>query len=170
MQGYHSHLFHTSSSHSLEAALVSLVDLWNFETVLLELLGELSGIELAVAAASLDDLGLLLQCEVLPGEIWSDVFLEEGEDLVVGDGTWVGEVVDTGILVLGQKNGGREEIVEDGVGIGDIDDTLVLGDLGDEVTGVEVVADWHTKSEDQAVGVVLHDLEIVSFYSIAYAA
>ena len=76
----------------------------------------------------------------------------------MGDGTWVGEVVDTGLLVLGEENGGWEEVVEDGVGVGDIDNTIVLGDLGDEVTGVEVIADWHAKSENQSVGVVLHDL------------
>jgi len=134
------------------------VDLGDLEVVLLELLDKLGGVELAVASAGLDDLGLLVQCEVLPGEVWSDVLLEEGQNLVVGDGTWVGEVVDTGILVLGQEDGGREEIVENSVGVGDIDDTLVFGDLGDEVTGVKVVADWHAKSEDQAVAVVLHDL------------
>jgi len=48
--------------------------------------------------------------------------------------------------------------VENSVGVGDIDDTLVLGDLGDEVTGVKVVADWHTESEDQDIAIVLHDL------------
>ncbi len=48
--------------------------------------------------------------------------------------------------------------MEDGVRVGDIDDTFVLRDLGDEVTRVKVVADWHTKSEDEDIGVVLHDL------------
>jgi len=48
--------------------------------------------------------------------------------------------------------------VEDGVGVRNIDDTLVLGDLGNEVTGVQVIADWHAESEDQAVAVILHDL------------
>jgi len=61
--------------------------------------------------------------------------------------------------VLSEEDGGWEEVVEDGVGVGDVDDTLVFGDLSDEVTGVQVVADWHTKSENEAVGVVFHDLE-----------
>ena len=60
--------------------------------------------------------------------------------------------------MLGHEYRGGEKIVKDGVGVGDIDDAIVLGDLGDEVSGVEVVGDWHTESEDQAVAVVLHDL------------
>lgn len=158
-RGIRSNLFHTSCGHSLEAQLVSLVNLWYLKLVLCELLDKLGGVELAVASSGLDDLRLLFQCEVLPGEVWSDVFLEESEDLVVGNGTWVGEVVDAGFLVLSEEDRSWEEVVEDGVGVGDVDDTLVLGDLGDEVTGVQVVADWHTKSENEAVGVVFHDLE-----------
>lgn len=134
------------------------MDFWDLVVVFAELLLELGGIQLAVRSSSLDNLCLLVQGEVLPGEVGADVLLEESENLVVGDGTWVGEVVDAGLLVLSQENGGWEEIGEDGVGVGDIDNALVLGDLGDEVTGVEVIADWHTKSEDEAVGVVFHDL------------
>jgi len=59
VQGYHLHLFHTSSSHSLEAALVSFVDLWHLEAIFLELLDKLVGIELAIASTGFDDLGLL---------------------------------------------------------------------------------------------------------------
>lgn len=151
-------LFHTSGSHALEAALVSLVDLWNLVVVLGKLLLELGGVKLAVGATSLDDLGLLLEGEVLPGEVWANVLLEQGKDFVVGDGTWVGKVVDAGFLVLSQEDGGWEEIGKDGVGVGDIDHSVVFGNFGDEVTGVEVVADWHAQSEDEAVAVVLHDL------------
>jgi len=134
------------------------VNLWDLELVLLELVDQLRGVELAVASAGLDDLGLLVQCKVLPGEIWADVFLEEGEDLVVGDGAWVGEVVDTGILVFGHEDRGWEEIVEDGIRVGDVYHSLVLGDLGDEVTGVQVVADGHSESENECIGVCFHDL------------
>lgn len=151
-------LFNTSSGHSLEAALVGLVDLWDGVSVLSKLLLKLGGIQLAVGSSSNNNLGLLLQGEVLPGELRADKLLEESKDLVVGDGTWVGEVVDSGILVLSKEDGSWEEIGKDGVGVWNVDNTVVLGDLGDEVTGVEVVADWHTKSEDEAVGVVLHDL------------
>ena len=137
---------------------VCLVNLRNLELVFLELVDELGGIELAVASAGLDDLSLLIKCEVLPGEVWTDVFLEEGKDLVVGDGSWVGEVVDAGILVFGHEDGGREEIVEDSVGVWDIYDSLVLSDLGDEVARVKVVADGHSQSENEYIGVCLHDL------------
>jgi hypothetical protein len=129
-------LFYPRSSHALEALLVRLVNLRNLELILLELVDQLRGVKLAVASSSLDDLGLFVQCEVLPSKVWADVFLEEGQDLVVGNGTWIGEVVDAGVLVLGEEDGGGEEIVEDGVGVGDVYDSLVLGDLGDEVAGV----------------------------------
>lgn len=157
------HLFDTSSGHSLEASLVSLVDLWHLILVLSKLVDKLGSVQLAVGTSGLDNLGLLLEGEVLPGEVWSDVLLEESKNLVVRDGSRVGEVVDTGLLVLGQDDGGWEEIVEDGVGVWDIDDSVVLGNLGDKVAGVEVVADGHAKTEDKSVGVVFHDLEICQY-------
>ena len=58
--------FDTSSGHSLETSLVCLVNLWNLEVVLCQLGGKLGSVQLAVAASGLDDLGLLLQGEVLP--------------------------------------------------------------------------------------------------------
>ena len=134
------------------------MNLRDLKLVLLQLVGQLGGVKLAVAATSLDDLSLLLKREVLPGEIGADVLLEERQNLVVGDGAWVGEVVDSGLFVLGKEDGGWEEIVQDGVGVGDVDNALVFGDLGNEVAGVKVVGDGHAESEDEAVGVVLHDL------------
>lgn len=151
-------LLNTSGLHALEAALVGGVDLGDLVVILLQLGGQLGGVELAVAAAGLDDLGLLVQGEVLPGEAGSDDVAEEGEDLVVRDGAGVGEVVDASLLVLGEEDRGGEEVGEDGVAVGDVDDTLVLGDLGDEVARVEVVRDGHAQAEDQSVGIVLHDL------------
>ena len=120
------------------------MDLWNLVVVFLELVDQLGGIQLAVAASGLDDLGLLVKGEVLPCEVGAHIFLEERKDLVVGDGSWVGEVVDAGVLVLCHQDGGWEEIGKDGVGVGDIDNPLVFGDLGDKVTGVQVIADWHS--------------------------
>ena len=76
----------------------------------------------------------------------------------MGDRAWVGKVVDASLFVLGHQDGGGEEIVEDGVGVGNIHHTLVLSDLGNKVTAVQVVADWHSKSEDKSIGVVFHDL------------
>lgn len=53
-------LFSSASRHSLEAKLVRLMNLRNLKVVFLKLLDQLRGIQLAVAAAGLDDLGLLL--------------------------------------------------------------------------------------------------------------
>lgn len=151
-------LFRARSSHTLEAQLVRLMNFRDLILVLLELVDQLRGIELAVASAGLDNLGLLLQCEVLPGKVWANVLFEEGQDLVVRDSTRVGEVVDTSVLVFSHKDGGWEEVVENGVGVGNIYHSLVLGDLGDEVARVQVVADGHPESENQDIGVCLHDL------------
>ena len=74
----HVNLFRTRGSHALEALLVRLMHLGNLELVFLELVNQLSSIELAIASASLNDLGLLIKCEVLPGEVRTDVFLEQG--------------------------------------------------------------------------------------------
>ena len=134
------------------------MNLRNLEVVLLELLDKFGSVQLAVASSSLDDLRLLLQCEVLPGKVWANIFFEEAENLVVGDGAWVGEVIDSGILVFRHEDGGREKIVKDGVGVGNVNHTLVLGDLGDKVAAVQVVADWHSKPEDERIGVEFHDL------------
>lgn len=152
------HLLNAGGGHALEALSVRLVDLWDLEVVLGELLLELGGVEHAVGASGLDDLGLLLEGEVLPLEVWTNVLLEEGEDLVVGDGTGVGEVVDAGVLVLSHEDGTWEEVVEDCVGVWNVNDTVVLGDLGDKVAGVKVVRDWHSQAEDEDIWVVLHDL------------
>ena len=135
------------------------MNLRNLIPILLELINQLGRIQLAVAPASLDDLGLLLEGEVLPLELGTDDVAEQGEDLVVGDGAGVGEVVDALLVVLGEEDGGGEEVGEDGVGVGDVDDALVFGDFGDEVAGVEVVGDGHSEAEDEDVVVVLHDLE-----------
>jgi len=134
------------------------MNLWHLKIVLLQLAHQLSRIELAIAPTSLDDLGLLLQCEVLPGEIRTDVFLEERQDFVVGNGAWIGEVVDSGFFVFGEEDGGGEKVMKDSVGVRDIDYTLVLGDLGYEVSGVEIVGHGHTETENQAVRVEFHDL------------
>lgn len=152
------HLFGTGSSHSLETSLVRLVDFWDLIPILAQLLDQLSGIQLAITSSRLDDLRLFLQCEVLPCEIWSHIFLEESQNLVVRNGSWVGEVVDTGIFVLGHEDGSREKIVENGIRVGNINYTVIFGNFGDEVSGVEVITDGHSKSEDEGVVVCLHNL------------
>ncbi len=82
------------------------------------------------------------------------MLLEESKDFNVADGPWVGEVVDARFVVLGEQDGGREEVVEDCVGVGNVDDALVLGDFGHERARVEVIGDGHAEAEDQGVGIV----------------
>ena len=134
------------------------MNLRHLKLVFLELLDKLGGVQLAVASSSFDNLCLLVQCEVLPGEVWTNVLLEQAEHLIMGDRTGVGEVVDAGILVLGHEDRSWEKVVQDGVRVGNINDTLVFGDLGDKVTGVQVVANGHAKSKDEDIGIRLHDL------------
>jgi len=150
-----------SSLHTLKALPVGVVDLGNLVVVLLELADQLVRVELAVAATSLDDLGLLLEAKVLPGVVGADNLLEQGEDLVVRDGAGVGEVKDAGVVVLSEENGAGEEVVEDGVAVGNVDDSVVLGDLGDKVSGVKIVAHRHAKTEDEDVVVAGQDLSHV---------
>jgi len=76
----------------------------------------------------------------------------------MGDSTWVSEVVDAGLVVLRKEDGGWEEIMKDGVGVRYINDTLILCNLGDEISTVQVIANGHSQSKDQSVRVVFHDL------------
>lgn len=116
-------------------------------------------IQLAVASAGLDDLCLLLQGEVLPRVAGPDNVPEQGEDLVVRDGARVGEVVDACVAVLGQEDRRGQQVVQDGVAVGNVDDAVVLGNLGDKIAWVKVVRDRHPQPQDEAVGVVFHDLD-----------
>lgn len=115
------------------------MDLWHLVAVLLQLVDQLGRVQLAVAAAGLDDLGLLFKREVLPCVSRPDDVAEEREHLVVRDGAWVSEVVNASVLVLGHQDRRGQEVVQDGVAVGDVDYAIVLGDLGDEVARVEVV-------------------------------
>ena len=55
----------------------------------------------------------------------------------MADGARVGEVVDARLLVGGQQERARQQVVQDGVGVGDVNDMRVLRDLGNEMTGGE---------------------------------
>lgn len=76
----------------------------NLIVVLFELADKLRDIKLAIAPTGLYDFCLLLQCKVLPGETRANVLLEESQNLIVGNGARVGEIIDTGLVVLCQKN------------------------------------------------------------------
>lgn len=151
-------LLDTCSLHPLETLPVGLVDLRHLVPVLLQLVDELGVVQLAVASTGLDDLGLFLQGEVLPRVARPDNIAEERENLVVRDGARVGEIVDARVAVLGQKNRCGQQVVQDSVAVGDVDDAVVLGNLRDKVARVKVVRDRHSQPQDEAVGIVLHDL------------
>lgn len=59
------------------------------------------GVQQVVGARRFDDLGLLLNSEVLPGEVGVDVLLVELQDFIVADGARVGVVHDACQLPLG---------------------------------------------------------------------
>jgi len=63
------------------------VDFWDRVAIFLKLIDELSRVKFAVRPASLDNLALLLNREVLPFKRRADMFLEQGKNFVVRDGT-----------------------------------------------------------------------------------
>ena len=87
----------------------------HLDTILAQLVDQLRRVELTVAPAGLDDLALLVEGEVDPGEGGPDVGLEELQDLVVADGAGVGEVVDARLVVAGEQERGWEQVVQEGV-------------------------------------------------------
>ncbi len=78
------------------------------------------------------------------------------------DNTGIGEVVDSckSLLCHCQRSG--KHLGEDSHRVRDIDNTLVLNNLGDEVTVEEVVRDGHTNAQYETIGVALEHLLHVS--------
>jgi hypothetical protein len=134
------------------------MDLRQVVPVLSQLCLQLSGVQHAVAAPSLEYLGLLLEGKVLPSEVGPNNLLEHGKNLIVRDGAGIGEIEDSRLRVLRHEDGGREQIVEYGVGVRHVNNSVILADLGDKVARMEIVANRHAEAEYQAVLVVLHDL------------
>lgn len=146
--------------HPLKALSVGDVDLRHRVPVLLELRLQLRSVQHAIASSRLDHLGLLFDREVLPGEVRPDDLLEEGQNLVVADSAGVGEVVDPRLALLCHHDRRWQEIGQDRVAVGNVDDSLVFANLGDKVARVQVIRDWHAQAEDQTVGIILHDLQV----------
>lgn len=69
--------------------------------------------QLVVGATRLDDLRLLLEGEVGPVEAGVDVLLVEGEDLIMGQGAGVREVVHALALLLGHVERHGQQVVKD---------------------------------------------------------
>jgi hypothetical protein len=121
--------------------------------ILLDQLHELRSVQLAIAALGFDDFRLLLQCEIRPLEFWIHDLLVKTQNLIVANRTRVREIVHAGLTMLGHGDCQWEQIVQDGVGVGDVDDTVVLGDLCHEGARVQVIGNWHADAECEAAGV-----------------
>lgn len=95
--------------HALEAKLVScdnVVDdnsFWHVSE-------ELGGIELVVGSGGGENLGLFLEGEILVRVGGINVLCVKVQDLVVGNDTGVGEVVDTSESLLGHGQRGGEHL------------------------------------------------------------
>lgn len=129
------------------------MNIYAFALILLDQLHQLCGVQLAIAALSFDDFRLFLQREILPLELWVHNLLVHTQNLVVSDGTRVSEVVHTCLLVLGHGDYQREQVVQDGVGIRDVDNEFVLCDLGYKGAWVQIVGDGHADAKREGVWV-----------------
>ena len=114
-----------SGGHALEAGSVGSVHLWDGDAQLGEGGDELRRVELAVGSASLDDEGLLREGEVLSRKVGLDVLLVQLEHLVVRDRARVGKVVHSREVVLCHRDRRRQQVVQQCVGVGNVDDSLV---------------------------------------------
>lgn len=84
---------HTHKYEQILAHILSLSPLHSLSHTYTPSKPETCSYEFRVRARRLDDLCLLLEIKVLPGEIRVDVLLVQAEDLVVGDRPGIGEVV-----------------------------------------------------------------------------
>lgn len=144
--------------HALEAPLVGFVNLGNPIFILPELGHQLGRVQCTVAAASLDDFGLLFQGKVPPAKFWSHNFLEELENLVMRDRTRVGKVIDASLTMLCKNDGSRQKIMQHGVAVGNVNHSLVAKELCHKVSRMKVIANRHAKTKNEAVGVAAEDL------------
>jgi hypothetical protein len=135
--------------HALEAKFVRSLNVVDNDA-LRHISHELGGIKLVVRAVSLDDLGLFLERKVSVVVRWVNVLDVKVKDFIVGNDSWVGKVVDTGKSSLGHGERGREQLMQYGHGVGDVDDSLILDNLGNEVTMDEIVRDGHAHTKNEA--------------------
>ena len=86
--------------HTLKAQIVGGVNVID-DNSLGHVPHQFGGVEFIVGSWRLDDLGLFLFGKVLVGIGWVDVLLVQIQDLVVGNDTGVGKVVDSSQSCLG---------------------------------------------------------------------
>lgn len=120
--------------------------LGNFITKLSELIDQLRRLQLAVAAPRFENLGLILDAKVSIRKARAHNLLEKIKNLVVRDGTGVCKVVYAHLVVLRQKYGGGQEVMENRVAIGDVDYAVLGRNLGDETAWMKIIADGHAEA------------------------
>ena len=140
--------------HALEAELIGGDDIVDDDS-LGHVPEELGGVELVVGSGCRNDLGLFLNGKVLVRVGGINVLFVEVQNLVVRNDPGVGKVVDARESLLGHGQGGREHLGQNGHGVGNVDDALVLDNLGDKGAVDEIVRDGHADPQNQAVGVLL---------------
>jgi len=105
-----------------------------------------------------NNLGLLLDGEILVGKVRLDVFLIQLKDLIVADSSGVGEVHDAGEAALGHFDRHGEEFRKNGHRVGNVDHLLVASNLGDEVAGIlEVLDNGHAHAEGKDIRELLKE-------------
>lgn len=113
-----------------------------------KLLLQLACIHFVVTASSNDNLGLLLQGEVLVCQARVNVLLVHVQDFVVANNARVGEIPDTCEVSLGHLDGDGKQLVKDRHGVRNVHNLIVFCDLGDEIAGGrKVTGDRHPHSQ-----------------------
>lgn len=116
---------------------------------------ELSRVQFIIGTWCLDNLGLFFNCKVLVSVGWINVFDVQIQDLVVGNNTWVGKVVDSCQPFFCHSQGCGEHFREDGHGVGNVDHLFVLDNFGNKTAMDQVIRNRHSNPQNQAVRVLL---------------
>ena len=140
--------------HPLKAQVIGSVDFINHDS-LRHVSHELGSVKLIVGTGSFENLGLLLDGEIFVGVGWVDVLLVQVQDLIMGNDTWVGKVVNTSQSFLGHCQRRREHLMQYCHRVGDVDNSFILDNLGDKIAVEQIIRDRHAHTKDQAVGVAL---------------
>lgn len=119
---------------------------------------QLGRIELTIRPRGLNHAALLLEREILPRIPGIDNLPIQRQHLIMTYGPGVGEIHDARLRVLGHGDRQRQQVVQDRVGVGDVDHARVLRDLGHEVARVQVIADGHAEAEDERGRVGFQDV------------
>ena len=147
--------------HSLETQINSSLDIINHNS-LWHIAPKLGCIQFIIGSSSLDYLRLFLDSKVLVSVGRINVLLVKVQTFIVRNYTRIGKVVETTKVSLGHGKGCGKHLGKDSHGIGDVDNTFILGNLGDEITVDQIIRDGHAHTEDEGVGEALEHFLHVS--------